>query len=144
VAELRQDLLQQHRQGAELRRQRPWRLVRDKLGLRGDELIGLHLAFQDAKALIPHHGDTQHAVGTLVPVADVRQCTHVVSKSRFADLLALGDETDAETPAILHHPADHVQVTRLEHAQRQWPARKQDGVQREKRDSNYGIHGMKP
>jgi len=91
VAELFHDLLQQHGKGAELGRQGRRRLVGNEFGACGDELIGLHLALKDAKALITYHCDTEHAVGALVPVAHMHQRADVIGEGGLADLLALGD-----------------------------------------------------
>ena len=58
-----------------------------------------------------------------------------------SDLLALAEQHDREAALLAHAAADHVEVTRLEDAQRQRPAREQHDVQRKERQlADLDVH----
>ena len=96
------------------------------------ESIILPLGGQQSKTLSTNCRDTQYPVAALVPVDDFCQCAGVVGR-RGSNLAPLLNQQDAKGAVAFHATANHIQITRFEDAERQGSARKQDGIQREKR-----------
>jgi hypothetical protein len=86
----------------------------------------------NAKALLPDAGQAEQAVRQLIEIDDLGHRADIAGCRRAPP--ALADQHHAEALVLAHAAAHHVDVARLEDAQRQRTAGKQHDVERKQRN----------
>ena len=102
-----------------------------------DQSVASHMRGARAKARFTAREDAEQAVLQHIEVHDSRQGPDGSGRCRCTPIITLQHEANPEAPAVSRAIADHVEVARLEDAQGDFPAWKQDRGQRKQRQRGH-------